>query len=88
MRLNSRAMFWGAAIVAAISYAICAAFVALVPQTTTRFFGWMMHIDLTGLARHITWGSFLGGILCYSVIIGLLAGASAWAYNRLSVGMR
>ena len=44
---------------------------------------WVMHVDLSSLARHINWASFVGGILCYSLVMATLAGASAWAYNRL-----
>jgi hypothetical protein len=43
-----------------------------------------MHVDLSSLARHITWPSFVGGVLCFSLVMGILAGASASAYNRLA----
>jgi hypothetical protein len=65
---------------------IRAAFVAVAPGATKQFFSWVMHIDLSSLARHITWGNFLGGVVCYSLVMGVLAWASAWAYNRLSSG--
>jgi hypothetical protein len=84
MKLNTSAIFWAVALVSAASYVVCAAFVAVSPGATSQFFGWVMHIDLSSLARHITWGSFFGGLLCYSLIMGILASASAWAYNRLA----
>jgi hypothetical protein len=83
MKLNARALFWAVAIVSAASYLVCAAFVAVAPSATTRFFGWVMHVDLSSLSRHITWGSFFGGMLCYSLVLAVIAWASAWAYNRL-----
>ena len=83
MKLNTGATFWAVAIVSAVSYAICAALVAVAPGATSQFFSWVMHIDLTSLSRHITWSSFFGGMVCFSGLIGILASASAWAYNRL-----
>jgi hypothetical protein len=84
MKLNTSAVFWAVAFVSAASYVVCATFVAVAPEATSRFLGWAMHIDLSSLARHITWGSFFGGLLWYSLIMGVLASASAWAYNRLA----
>ena len=84
MRLQPGAIFRSVALVSGASYVVCAAFVALAPGLTSQFFGWMMHINLSSLSRHITWGSFFGGLLCFSVLIGFLAGAAAWAYNRLT----
>lgn len=83
MKLNTGAIFWAAAIVAAASYIVCAAFIAAAPGATSQFFSWVMHIDLTSMSRHITWSSFFGGIVSFSGLMGVLAGASAWAYNRL-----
>ena len=68
MKLDTGAIFWAVSIVSAASYIVCAAFV---------------HVDLSSLARHITWPSFFGGMLCFSLVMGILAGASASAYNRL-----
>jgi hypothetical protein len=83
MKLNPRSIFWAVAFVSAASYAVCAAFVAVAPQATSHFFSWVMHVDLSGLARHITWSSFLGGVICYSLVLGVLAWGFALAYNRL-----
>ncbi|HEY3203289.1 MAG TPA: DUF5676 family membrane protein [Thermoanaerobaculia bacterium] len=86
MKLNTRAAFWAVALVSAASYIVCAAFVAMAPGATSQFFGWVMHVDLSSLGRHITWGSFFGGMICYSLVLGILAWASAWVYNRLAAG--
>jgi len=74
VKLRTRAIFWAVAIVSAASYAVCAAVVAISPQATTQFFGWVMHIDLSSMTRHITWSSFFGGILCYSMLVGFWLG--------------
>ena len=86
MKLNTRAVFWGVTLVSAASYIVCAAFVAVAPGATSRFFGWVMHVDLSNHSRHITRASFFGGMVCYGLVMGVLAWASAWAYNRLSGG--
>lgn len=83
MKLNAGAVFWAVAFVAAASYMVCAVLVAIAPEATSQFLGWAMHIDLSSLSRHITWSSFFGGLLWYSLVAGTLASASAWAYNRL-----
>lgn len=83
MKLNTGAVFWAVAFVAAASYIFCAALVAIAPEATSRFLGWAMHIDLSSLSRHITWGGFFGGLVWYSLVTGTLASASAWAYNRI-----
>ena len=84
MKLNTGAIFWAVGFVSAASYIICASLVALVPGATSQFFSWVMHIDLTSLSRHITWSSFFGGMVCFSLGMAVLAWASAWAYNRLA----
>ena len=84
MKLNAGAIFWAVAVVSAASYIVCAAFVAVAPGATSQFFSWVMHIDLTSLSRHITWSSFFGGMVCFSGLMGVMASASAWAYNRLA----
>jgi hypothetical protein len=83
MKFRTGAIFWAVALVSAASYIVCAGLVALAPEATTQVFGWVMHIDLSSLARPITWLSFFGGMLCYSFLLGILAWASACAYNRL-----
>ncbi len=88
MKLKTGAIFWAVAAVSAVSYIICAAFVAVAPGATTQFFGWVMHVDLTSLARQITWSSFFGGMVCYSLVMAVLAWASAWLYNRLVGGVK
>ena len=84
MRLRPVAIFWSVTIVSAMSYAICALFVAAAPEATARGFSWVMHVDLTGLNRHVTWPSFFGGMLGFSLVVGAHAGAAAWAYNRIA----
>jgi hypothetical protein len=84
MKLNVRALSFASGIVAAASYIVCALAVAIAPGLTSRFFSFVFHIDLTGLSRAITWASFFGGMLLFSVGEAVLVGLTAWCYNRLA----
>jgi hypothetical protein len=87
MKLNIRAVFYASLLVSAVSFAVCALFVAVAPEATSRFFSFVFHIDLTRLARHITWGSFVGGLVCFGAGVAVHFSAAAWLYNR-SIGER
>ena len=84
MKLNVRALSFASAIVAAVSFILCALAVALSPALTSRFFSFVFHIDLTSLSRSITWASFFGGMLLFSVGVAIHVGLTAWCYNRLT----
>jgi hypothetical protein len=84
MKLNVRALSFASGIVAAASFVVCALAVALDPGLASRFFSFVFHIDLTGLSRTITWATFFGGMLLFSVGVAIFVGLTAWCYNRLS----
>jgi len=71
----------GAAVAAA--FTICAFFVAIAPQATEEFIGYLLHINLTGLSRPISWPSYIAGVLGLSIWAGLWAGVAAKLYNFL-----
>ncbi|HET9985221.1 MAG TPA: DUF5676 family membrane protein [Longimicrobiales bacterium] len=83
MRLESRLLGLAAAVAAAVSYAICALAVAIAPRAVADAFSYVLHIDLTGLARRVTWDSFIVGIIAFSLVIGLLVALAATIYNAL-----
>ena len=84
MKLDTRAFAIATAVIIAVAYAICAFFVALAPEATRAFFGYLFHIDLTGLSRAITWESFFAGIIGSFVGTAIVAGAVSWLYNLLA----
>ena len=84
MKPNVKALSFASGIVAAASYIVCALAVVVAPGLTARFFSYVFHIDLTSLSRSITWGSFFGGLLCFSVGVVIHVGLTAWCYNRLT----
>lgn len=85
MKLDVRAAALAAGSISALVYALCTAFCVFVPESTvvyvtTVFF----HIDVTGLYRQITWGSFIAGLLGWGLGTAIVAAATAWLYNRLA----
>jgi uncharacterized membrane protein YiaA len=74
MNLNVRALSFASGIVAAASFVVCALAVVIAPWLTSLFFSYVFHIDLTSLSRTITWSSFFGGMLCFSVGVAVWSG--------------
>ena len=68
--------------VAAALFVLCALSVALAPDLATAVVSYMLHLDLTGLARPLTWGSFFGGLFCWALGMGVVVAAGAVLYNR------
>jgi hypothetical protein len=83
MKLN----IWGFGIavgaVVAVAFTICAFFVAVAPEATAEFIGYLLHINLSGLARPITWASYFAGVLGIGIWTALWAAVAARLYNAL-----
>jgi hypothetical protein len=87
MKLDVRAAALAAGSIAALAYAICAGFCALVPESTLAYLSTVfLHIDLTALSRSINWESFFAGLLGSGLGMAIVAGATAWLYNCLARG--
>ena len=84
-RLSVRSLFLATAIITGIAYLICILFLTVAPQATMTFFSYALHASLSGIIRSVTWGSFIVGLLVWSVGIGLYAAFVARLYNKLSV---
>ena len=84
MKLETRAFGLAAGITGALLFALCALYVAVNPGGATTLFGFVMHMDLTGLARPLTFVSFLGGLVFWGLGVGLMFASAAWLYNRLA----
>ena len=85
MKLNVWAFGLAVGIVVAAAFTICAFFVAVAPEATGEFIGYLLHINLSGLSRSITWASYFAGVLGIGIWTALWAAALAKLYN-LSVG--
>lgn len=85
MKLDVRAAALAAGGIAGLVYVVCSAICVLVPESnvvylTTGF----LHIDITGLIRQFTLGTFVVGLLGWGLGTAFVAGAMAWLYNRLA----
>ena len=81
MKLNVWAFGVAIGIVIAAAFTICAFFVAIAPQATTEFIGYLLHINLSGLSRPISWLSYIAGVVGVGLWTGLWAAAAGKVYN-------
>jgi hypothetical protein len=88
MRLDTRAFGMAAALVAAVLFTICALAVAVAPQPTTALAGYLIHMDLSGMTRSVTLGSFVGGLIIWTLGTAIAFGSAAAIYNRLVARIR
>ena len=84
MRLNEMRLGFAAAIVAALSYTLCALLVALAPAPTMSTFSFVLHLGIDDIARGIGWASYAIGVVVFSIVIGVHAWAMGWMYNRFT----
>lgn len=85
LRLSVRALFFATAIITGIAYLVCVLFLTVAPQATMAFSSYVLHANLSSIVRSVTWGSFIVGLLVWSVSIGLYAAFVARLYNKLSM---
>lgn len=85
LRLSVRSLFLATAIASGIAYLVCVLFLTVAPQATMAFFSYVLHANLSGITRSVTWGSFIVGLLIWFVGTGLYAAFVARLYNKLSV---
>jgi hypothetical protein len=85
LRLGVRSLFLATAITTGIAYLVCILFLTVAPQATMIFFSYVLHANLSGITRSVTWGSFIVGLFVWSVSTGLYAALVARLYNKLSV---
>lgn len=84
-RLSMRSLFIATAITTGLAYLVCALFLTVAPDATMAFFSYILHANLNGIVRSLTWGSFIVGFLVWSVGTGLYAALIARLYNKFSV---
>ena len=91
MRLDSRAFGFAAGTVAGVLFSLCALAVAVAPDAATALASSLIHLDLTGFARTITWVGYFTGLVCWTLGVGLVFAAVGGLYNRYalqSIGRR
>jgi len=84
MRLDARAFGTAAGTVAAVLFTICALAVAVAPEPTTALASYLIHMDLSGMTRSLTFGRFVGGLVIWTLGTAVTFGGVAGIYNRLA----
>ena len=83
MRLDPKPFGIAGGLIAAATYVLCALFVAVAPGATQATLSYVLHVDLTELARPISVASFTVGLVVFGALIGLCAFFTARLYNLL-----
>lgn len=83
MKIDTKFLGYATALVVAAGFTICSLIVAIAPGALSAFVSYALHIDITGIARPITFASYLVGIVFTGVGSGVLAAAVAGLYNGL-----
>ena len=86
MRLEPRAFALAGGVTAAVLFTACAGAVAIAPEATTAFAGTLIHADLSGIMRTLTWGNFVVGLAAWSGGTAFTFGLIAAVYNRFRDG--
>ena len=81
MKIEASAFGLAVGIVMAAAFTICALFVAVAPEATAAVIGYLLHINLAGLTRSISWARYFGGVFAVAIWTGLWAAAAAKIYN-------
>lgn len=81
MPVNAKALGMASGLVAGATFVLCALAVVVAPGSTTAFFGWMLHIDLSSMSRHVTVPSFFGGLVLFSALVGICVGLTGKLYD-------
>ena len=84
MKLNVGGFSIAVSTAIAAAFSVCAFFVAVAPESTAALLGYLLHINLTGLARAVSWPSYLAGVLAIGLWSGLWAAVAAKLYNCLT----
>ncbi|BAY19824.1 hypothetical protein NIES21_56940 (plasmid) [Anabaenopsis circularis NIES-21] len=83
-KLNTPSLSLATAIITGLVYIICILFIAVAPKAAMAFFGYVLHMDLSNITRVITWGSFIVGLLFWTVGTAIYAALIARLYNGLT----
>ena len=81
MRIDTKFLGLATASVVAAVFTFCSVIVAIAPGALSAFVSYALHIDITGIARPITFASYLVGIIVVGVGSGVLVAAVAGVYN-------
>lgn len=82
--LDARAFGLAAATIAALLTTICAAALVVAPEATTAVASTLIHLDLSGMSRTLTWSGYFSGLIGWTTGAGLVFWAAGALYNRFA----
>ncbi len=82
-KLDLRALAITTGIVSGVLALACLGLVAINAAAFMAAVSYLVHADLTGVARPLTAGSFITGLVFWTVVPAALAAAFGAIYNRL-----
>ena len=81
---NVKALTITGLVMAAITYVVCAAFVAIAPDIASNLGTYITHMDLNKVGRSVTWSGAVIGFVFVTIFVAIVCGASGAMYNRLA----
>ena len=81
---NVKALTITGVVMAAITYIVCATFVAVAPEAASTLCTYITHIDLTRFGRTVSWVGAGIGLVFFTVFVAIVCAASGAIYNRLA----
>lgn len=82
--VNVKALTITGSIVAAASYVVCAAFVAIAPAAASTIGTYVVHINLSQIGRTVSWGGALLGGTFFTAFVALVCATAGAVYNSLT----
>ena len=81
---NVKALAITGLVMAAITYLVCAAFVAVAPDVASTLGTYITHIDLNKVGRSVTWGGVAIGFVFTTAFVAIVLAGSGAIYSRLA----
>lgn len=81
---NVKALTITGLLMAAAIYVVCAAFVAIAPETAATLATYITHMDLHKVGRSVSWGGAAIGFVFVTAFVAIGCAASGAMYNRLA----
>jgi ABC-type Na+ efflux pump permease subunit len=82
--LDARAFGFAAAAMAALLTTVCALALVVAPEATTVIASTLIHLDLSGMSRTLSWGTYFGSLVAWTLGAGLIFWAAGRLYNRFA----
>ena len=82
--INVKALTITGLVMAAITYVVCAAFVAVAPDVASTLGTYVTHIDLNKVGRSVSWSGAAIGFVFTTAFVAIVCGASGAINNRLA----